>query len=368
MSTRLSPTQQETIARYVPVFRRYLDDAENDSNLLEQQARRELYSQLLTPDALKHMGELEFGQVISSLWSSRLWGNKGYLVEKLIRDNTLPALVDELRRLLWGRGAVGTRFDAFRRAVKGMGAASITELLAFVHPERCGLWNDMARAALDVLGFREDFPTLRKAQISGDEYESFNDLLTAIQSELGAHRIDDLDFLGVNYFLFAVWENARERLPLSERVPPPPPEAPEEDFDHDEMVEHLVNIGQWLGFQAEKEKMVARGSRVDVLWQAQIGNLGVVSYVFEVQRRGSIDSLILNLQRAQNNPTVQRLIIVAAAENIDHIKGEIASLPESFRKSVGFMEVREALRAAELIGELSGIIGKLELVRSQFGV
>ncbi|MEM2981198.1 MAG: hypothetical protein QW385_07555 [Thermoproteota archaeon] len=59
------------------------------------------------------------------------------------------------------------------------------------------------------------------------------------------------------------------------------------DFDHDEIVEKLVEIGNGLGFEASSEQQIARGARVDVLWQARIANLGVVSYVFEVQRGGS---------------------------------------------------------------------------------
>jgi hypothetical protein len=357
---------KENIARFIPAFRRYLDDAERDDMILDQQARRALYMQLLSPAGLRQMTELEFGQVISSLWASRVWGNKGYLVDKLIRDNGLPVLVDELWQLLWGRGSVAARYDGFRKAVKGLGPASITELLAFVHPDVCGVWNDTAREGLELLGFRESFPGLRKMQISGREYQVYNDLFGAVQVELDAHGINELNFLDVNYFLFVVRENGREYIPVPPASVEPP--APVEDFDHDEVVEQLVNIGQWLGFQAEKEKMVARGAKVDAIWQARIANLGVVTYVFEVQRRGSVDSLILNLQRAQNNPTVQRLIVVANASDIDRIRQEITTLPESFRKSVSYMEVREAIRAAELIGELSGIIGKLELVRSEFGV
>ncbi len=362
----LLTAQKENIARFIPAFRRYLDDAERDDDILERQARRELYAQLLSPAGLRQMTELEFGQVISSLWASRVWGNKGYLVEKLIRDNGLPVLVDELQQLLWGRGSVAARYDSFRRVIKGLGPASITELLAFVHPDSCGVWNDIAREALAILGFHDHFPALRRTQIAGKEYLAYNELLGVIMNELASHGIDEQDFLDINTFLFAVHENGREYI----AVPPvsPQPTIPVEDFDHDEVVEQLVNIGQWLGFQAEKEKMVARGAKVDAIWQARIANLGVVTYAFEVQRRGSVDSLILNLQRAQNNPTVQRLIVVANASDIDRIRQEIATLPESFRKSVGYMEVREAIRAAELIGELSGIIGKLELVRSEFGV
>lgn len=86
-----------------------------------------------------------------------------------------------------------------------------------------------------------------------------------------------------------------------------------------------------------------------------------------VQRKGSIASLILNLQRAQNNPSVQRLIVVASTADIDRIQQEISDLPESFRRAVGFIEVVEIIRSAKLIEELSGIIDKLQLVRSEFG-
>jgi len=107
---------------------------------------------------------------------------------------------------------------------------------------------------------------------------------------------------------------------------------------------------------------------VDAVWQARIANLGVVTYVFEVQRRGSYDSLILNLQRAQNNPSVQRLVVVALPGEIVKIRREIETLSEGFRRSVGYMEVAEVMRAAELVTELSGIINKLELVKGEFGV
>lgn len=362
-SFMFSEAQQERIARFAPVFRRYLDDAEHDENMLERQARLDLYAQLLAPAALRSMTELEFGQVISSLWASRLWGNKGYLVDKLIQDNGLPALADGLRLLLWGREPIPARYDAFRRAIRGLGASSVTELLTFVHPEQCGLWNDIARKALDLLGFRDDFPALRKTQITGSEYAAFNDLLAAIRAFLSERGVPVADNLDLNSFLYAVWENGRERT-----IPPESRAESYDDFDHDDVVDQLVAIGQWLGFRAEKEKLIARGARVDVVWQARVSNLGVVTYVFEVQRRGSIDSLILNLQRSQNNPTVQRLIVVAGSSAIERIRQEIEALPEGFRKSVGFMEVSDAVRAAELMSEFSGIISKLELVRGEFGV
>src|SRR6185436_11224250 len=108
--------------------------------------------------------------------------------------------------------------------------------------------------------------------INGRDYETLNDAFQTIGSELIAHGLQDLDYLDVAYFLFAVWES-RETVKRAEEPALPPAEAvpaPLADFDHDELIEQLVNIGQWLGFQAEKEKLVAKGSRVDLIWQARI--------------------------------------------------------------------------------------------------
>jgi len=358
----LTSLQQDRIARFLPAFRRYLDNAEQDT--LAQKARQDLYAQILSPVALRQMTEFEFGQVISSLWASRLWGNKGYLVERLLQENNLDLLAAQLNDLLYGDSDLALRFDAFRREVKGMGTAMITELLAFAYPDSCGLWNDTVRQALEILGFRDGLPILRKSQLTGAEYAQFNALLKTIQAQLAEHGLDDIDLLGIYNFLYTVNELGQALVEPEPSRPPKPLAA--DDFGHDELIDQLVALGNWLGFQAEKEKPIAKGAVVDAIWKARIANLGVVTYVFEVQRRGSIDSLIVNLQKAQNNPTVQRLIIVATPKKIDAIRQEIAALPESFRKSVSYMEVDEVIRSAQLIGELSSIIGKLNLVRDEY--
>ncbi|MEM3479191.1 MAG: hypothetical protein QW702_02270 [Candidatus Bathyarchaeia archaeon] len=73
---------------------------------------------------------------------------------------------------------------------------------------------------------------------------------------------------------------------------------------------------------------------------ARIGNLGVVNYVFEVRRAGSIDSAILNLMKAKNNPTVQKLIVVSNTRNLKIMEKEVSTLPEEFRRIVSYMEAK----------------------------
>ena len=99
---------------------------------------------------------------------------------------------------------------------------------------------------------------------------------------------------------------------------------------------------------------------------AKIANLGAVTYVFEVHKSGSIDSLILNLQKSLNNPTVQKIIAVSDAKRIEKIRNEIKGLPENFRKTLTFWEVSDIIKTHERLSEVIKSINKLELVKSRF--
>ncbi|MEM1674117.1 MAG: hypothetical protein QXN24_07415 [Candidatus Bathyarchaeia archaeon] len=167
------------------------------------------------------------------------------------------------------------------------------------------------------------------------------------------------DPLDVDIFLYMIQSEVEGAAPSRPEV-----KVEEDyDFDHDEIVEKLVALGAGLGFEAESEVSIASGARVDVVWRARIGNLGVVNYVFEVHRAGSIDSAILNLMKAKNNPTVQKLIVVSNTKNLKIIKEEVSTLPEEFRKIVSYMEAKEVLEASQLLQRLNEILQKLELVK-----
>lgn len=280
---------------------------------------------------------------------------------KIVQDNGLETVQAALSELLWGKSPLPDRFDACAQRIKGLGPASVTELLAFVHPEECGLWNDKARKALVNLGLEGVFPKVKKYYLTGAEYVAFNDLLKAIRDELMGQGFAGLDLIGVDFFLFHVWETGAQRAPVK-----PTAESRDYDFDHDEIVDKLVSIGQWMGFEAEKEKCIAKGAKVDVVWQARIANLGIVTYVFEVQRSGSIDSLILNLQKARKNPSVQKVVVVANTRNLGQVRAELSELGQEFGSAVAYMEVQDLERAADYLQSFSEIIGRLELVPREF--
>lgn len=353
----LNKEQQQKIRDY---FTKFKSSAGFREELASREKRRELIASLLSRERLRSMTELEFGELISKLWASELWVNKEYLVQKIIGANGMGKIIDELEMLLYGTDPFEKRFDRFLSQVSGVGPATITEILCFYDPNKYGIWNDKARKALKILQF--DALPLAKYNISGKEYVEINKVFLEIAQYLKNLGLGDADLLAVDYFLYEVWLTEKEKSEKEEI----PQMLEEKEFDHDEIRDFIRDIGNWLGFEVDTEKQVASGARVDCVWMARIANLGVVTYVFEVHKSGSIDSLILNLQKALNNPTVQKIIAVSDAKRIEKIRNEIQGLPENFRKSLAFWEVRDVISTHERLSEAMESINKLGLVKSRF--
>jgi len=351
---------KKTIQKYVRVFLEYISSEEYNRDIEERKQREEFFSKILTKKRIQKLSEFELGEIISGLWATRIWTNKEYLLQKIISDNGMEKIRKELFNLLYGEEQFEKRFDRFMKNIKGLGPASVTELLCLFNPKEYGIWNDKARKALKLLGFEDELP-LNKYQISGKEYQKFNAVAKDIAQELKDAGFEGSDLLFVDYFLYEVWKHNFQQDRPHIRIP-----FEVGEFDHNEIRDHIHDIGMWLGFDTETEKLIGPGSRVDVVWRARIGNLGTVAYVFEVHKNGSIKSLILNLQKASRSSVVQKVIAVSDKEQLDKIKQEVKGLPEDFVKKLVFWDVEEVEQTYERLSEVAKVIQNLGLISSEF--
>jgi len=347
MSVTLSPGQKKQVNAQIQPFLAYLE-TEASRGDEEDRLRRIRYFREELPARLKNLSEADVAEMVSQLWASRIWGNKQYLVQKVIEDNGLDSLRDELRHLLDRTVSPPARYERALLRIRRLGPASVTEILCYSDADNCGIWNERARAAVGKLGLG-GFVSPEKYMLTGSEYSTFNSLLRVIGKELGAAGIPDVDLLKVDFFLYNVGAG---------ETPP----TPRGGFDHDEIRDLIESIGAMLGFDAQTEVVVAHGAKVDVVWRARIGNLGTVTYVFEVHKAGSIDSLVLNLQKAKSGPTVQKVIAVSDQEQLNKIEAETDGLPEEFRRSLAFWRVTEVQEVGEHLRLASESINRLGLV------
>lgn len=335
-----------------------------EENWAERKERKEYY-QSFTKDKLIAMTEDEFLEYISKLWSMLIWGNKKYIVDKLISDNGFITLKKQLAKLLYGTDPIEKRWDIFLKSIKGMGPATISELLTYANPREYIILNKTTILCYTYF----DIPDMPKYnyQHTGKKYAEVCAIAKEIAAELKKAGVEDCDLLTVDYFM---WD---EILPLAEKKSPQVPVAPKDKKVitasdskslHNEIKEKLVAIGELLGFESRSEVKIAAGAVVDAVWEAKIGNMGKAIYVFEVQSKGSINSLILNLKKAQNNAAVQAVVAVSDAEQLAKIIRENAGVIDE--KSLRTWESEDVLAVYDSLVRAHESINKLALVPESF--
>lgn len=333
-------------------------------NWTERKERKEYY-QSFTKDKLLKMNENEFLEYISKLWSMLIWGNKKYVVDKLISDNGFDKLKKQLIDLLYGSANIEKRWDSFLKTIKGLGPATMSELLTYANPEEYVIFNKTTILCFSYLGI----PNMPKYnyQYTGEKYTEICNIAKEISSALKEASMEEYDLLTVDYFL---WD---EVLPLAEKkntenIPITADRKPVSTTDskslHDEIKEKLVAIGELLGFESRSEVKIATGAVVDAVWEAKIGNMGKAIYVFEVQSKGSIDSLILNLKKAQNNAAVQAVVAVADEEQLAKIISENAGVIDE--NSLRTWDSEDVLVVYDSLVRAHESINKLALVPESF--
>lgn len=329
-----------------------------------ERKERKAYYQSYTKQKLLAMTEEDFFEYISRLWSMLIWGNKKYVVDKLIADNGFEALKRQLAELLYSSSSIEKRWDTFLKSVKGMGPATISELLTYADPDEYVIFNKTTILCLTYL----DIPDMPKYnyQYTGKKYVEVCSVAKDIAATLKASGAEDCDLLTVDYFL---WD---EILPLAEKKAPAdqqpvtgvPQSANDSKSLHDEIKEKLVAIGELLGFESRSEVKITTGAVVDAVWEAKIGNMGKAIYVFEVQSKGSIDSLILNLKKAQSNAAVQAVVAIADDEQLAKIIRESSGVIDE--KSLRTWESDDVLAVYDSLVRAHESINKLALVPESF--
>ena len=321
------------------------------------------YYQGWTKERIKKMTSDEFVEFIGKLWSMIVWGNKKYIADKIIEINGFENIKNMIIDLLYGTDSIEKRWDRFYKAKTRLGPSSMSELLSYINPNEYVICNKVTCACFKYLGI-EKVPT-HNYQYTGANYKRLCDIGKQIQQEMVKEGIDNVNLLIVDYMFWDVV------YPMSKKEVVQVPEEElqiEKDtkqFIHNDIINQIVEIGQWLGFESKSEVKIADGAIVDAIWQAQIGNMGKVIYAFEVQTHGSMDSLILNLQKATNNFAVQAIVAVSDEKQIEKIKKESKGI-HSIETKLKTWDYTEVMEMHDCLERANEIINNLGLVPDSF--
>ena len=268
----LTEEQTEKIKHYIEKYKDKLSyELTGGGWKEERQDRISLYKKLLSRQNIESLEQKGFEKIIKSLWASAIWGNKDYLVNKIITASGLPKIRLELKELLYGSDKLENRFDRFKNNIKGLGPASITEILVFVDPKKYCLWNDKPKNVLPILGMDSLLPErVFKYSIIGKDYVKCNEVLKLVGNELEKNGFEAVDFLDVDIFMWLLFEKEIEK-PKRGPKPPKKEEFKEEikirvkEIEHVDAEALLLNIGNLLGYETytpDKQKRSKRLNKV----------------------------------------------------------------------------------------------------------
>ena len=324
---------------------------------MQERNERILYYQSFTIDKIKDMTLDDFYAYISNLWSMLIWGNKKYIVDKLINENGFEKLKEYLIFLLYGKENIEIRWDKFLTDIKGLGPSTISELLSYSNPDEYMILNKTTIKCFDYLNIQK-LP-IHNYQFTGKKYIEICNTAKKIAETMRAEGINKVSLLIVDFLL---WD---EILPLTDKskiqiIEKEINNIKESKSLHEEIKQKVVDIGGLLGFNSNAEVQIAKGAKVDVVWEVNIGNMGTVNYVFEIQTNGSIDSLILNLLKAKNNACVQSIVAVSDAKQLEIIRQEACI--DDIQKNLKYWNIEDVIEVHDCLSKAHTIINQLELV------
>lgn len=162
MNTKLYTTLLEQYRNYCQVHVEKIAEKRQEYQLMNQSL------QALTSDILAALTEEGFYQIIAPLWSMAMWGNKHYKINQIVAENGMEVLREELHNLLHGTTDIAQRWDRFRTHVKGIGPATISELLNKFQPKEYILWNNKALSFFQLLEISKTPKSM--GQTDGQQY------------------------------------------------------------------------------------------------------------------------------------------------------------------------------------------------------
>ena len=358
----------DLLRKHISKYMEFLKNpSESEKEEMESRHERAKYYQSWTKDRILQMREEDLYEYIAQLWALIGWHNKRYVIENIIKDNGLDVIRHQLASFVWGSDSIEKRWDNFRNTIKRMGPAMMSEILCHTHPKENMCWNRRAYVALNYLGI-ENLPRY-DYQITGKVYSDLSRICKKIEDELKKAGVPSPNLLTVDYLIWyelQVEENLSQIhrkkgkiIPRIEAV-----DQKSSDFIHDEIRDKLAKIGNFLGFESQTERKIAEGSKVDAIWEIMIGNMNIgrIMYVFEVQTKGSIDSLLINLQKALQNPSVQGVVAVSDEKQLEKIKKEVATMGENFRTKIKYWDYENVLQVCDNLESTSDALDRLGLV------
>ena len=170
--------------------------------------RQQTLVTFLSQNHIDYLKKDDVIEIIHYSWAQKdIWTDFPTKALDVIEKNGLPKLRRELKRLLYGTTPLPERFDDFITKVKGFGAQYTSEILTFIYPENCCLWNRVVADSVILLGINDLLPYevwKNGMVLDGKGYEKCCEVLKKIKNDLG-NFLPKPDFLDIHTFIMYIY-------------------------------------------------------------------------------------------------------------------------------------------------------------------
>lgn len=348
----------------VSYIKKISENNQAQNELQEREERKEYYKSY-NYNKIIDMTEEDFYQYISKLWAMIIWGNKEYIINKYISDNGFDNLKKSIADLLYGNEDLESRWNKFNKNIKGFGPAMMSELLCYIYPYDCMIWNNTSLLAFQYLEI-EDLPTYNY-QKNGKKYVELCAYCKELLKIADDHTKEKNDLLFIDYLFWdnlKLYKNQTKVLPDQKNIIST---SENKKSLHTELKEKVRDIGIFLGFDASNEVKIGNGAIVDTVWDFSINNVGKVTYVFEVQTGGSIDSLIMNLLKASKYKNVQGIIAVSDSDQLEKIRKESEDIFKNENKKIQLWDQDEVMDVYDKLQSVNESVNSILKIDDSLG-
>lgn len=148
----LSEEHKQTLKRFGEEYKKWINSDEGRKEIREHREHQAIFREKLSFENIGSLTQNEFKELCKNLWAIRGWTRKEWRIENLIlTPNGFDKIKSELKKLLYGTEEFVDRYDTFRRNIKGLGMASLSEILNMIFPDRYCIWNNTLREVVPFL-------------------------------------------------------------------------------------------------------------------------------------------------------------------------------------------------------------------------
>ncbi|MGD1834202.1 MAG: hypothetical protein ACPKQO_00590 [Nitrososphaeraceae archaeon] len=190
------------LRKYGAIFKKW-KQSQSGKNDIQIHKDHEKYIKLkLSSENLSGITRTEFTELYKHLWASEFWINKDWKVNKILDENCLANLINELSFLLYGSEPFEKRYNLFRKKVKGFGISTISEILSMIYPEKFCVWNNKTKSVLKFLNLKNNltYTVFKNNSITGEEYSICINYMSMVKNELYPYHVNDFIYLNVFFW------------------------------------------------------------------------------------------------------------------------------------------------------------------------